>query len=50
MKKRNTGKHHLTVIGTLAHKLTNIIFTIIRPFIVVKVIENFLLFNVLIVL
>ncbi len=29
-KKRNEGKHHLTAVGAVAHKLTHIIYAILR--------------------
>ncbi|MBW6411917.1 IS110 family transposase [Clostridium weizhouense] len=30
VKKRNEGKHHLTAVGAVAHKLTHIVFAILR--------------------
>ena len=29
-KKRSEGKHHLTAVGAVAHKLTHIVFAIMR--------------------
>ncbi|SHJ43251.1 Transposase [Clostridium cavendishii DSM 21758] len=30
IKKRNEGKHHLTAVGAVAHKLTHIVYAILR--------------------
>lgn len=30
LKKRSEGKHHLTAVGAVTHKLTHIIYSILR--------------------